>query len=729
MISEMAGDRQAGTDDAAQRAALECQQADGLVQQWLQAMAADDIVRQVLADRMLDAAIEKYGEVIRLTSPLEPLRGQAVFGYAHAVVLEWRRERELQPELSPAKAGGLKVVATGRLDRAESLLREMFARGVGLNTASQLVEVLLADWDLRARPQVLTEGLAVAREGIRRASHLDDAVQSGALTAEDAQDARAEAQFALAQVLAARPPDPAEPDETEATALAFRSACQSSVRQQGVLSRGFAREWGQWALHRARWGDVIEAFGYIESQLRHADPVGLRPGDIVREASGLTSVATGLALARGMAGRPEEAIEGLEAVRGLLWAAALSRHWTPQTHHAQLHPAVEDLTGRMPDAALVFLVPGPAAGIALVARHGEPARAELLPELTAAAVELHLGRFDSALKARRGRSENEEILVVGDEGLEDPTPQAQLDSLTSWLWDAAMRRVLACAGDSRRVVLVPTGLLVTAPLHAAWRREPGGRRRYVVDDVDVVYLPTAAMAPSSTPEALGPRSEILIVQEPRPVSARRLDTAETEAAAVAGAFPNATVLAHEQASREAVLDALPAHRLAHLICHGRSDPVSPLNSHLLFSNDEQLRVEDLLEHDLSSLRLAVLAACESASASTHLPEAVVSLPAALLSAGAGGVLGTLWEADDDTTALMMAVFYRNLANQKGGSADPARALTGAQIWMRDSTNAMKTEAFPAFVRPPTTRSEGARALWEAARTPALQWAGFIYSGL
>jgi CHAT domain-containing protein len=710
------------------RATLKCREADSLVWQWRQGMAVDNIVQQVLIDHTLDEAIEKYGEVVDLTSPLEPLRGQAVYGYANAVVLRCRRERQLNPQLSPVEADHLEVVATGRLDRAQSLLREMFAHGIGLNTATQFVEVLLADWDLRARPQALSEGLAVAHEGIRRASRLDDAVRSGVLTAEDVQNAWAEAQIALARVLAARPPDPAEPDETEATAAAFRSACQSSVGQL-VISRGFAHEWGRWALQRARWDDAIEAFSYIESELRDADHGDLRPEEILSESLDLTSVATDLALARGIAGRPEEAIEGLEAARGLLWGAALSRRRMPQADLTLLRPVVEDLTRRMPDATLAFLVPGSVAGVALVARHGEPIRSELLSELTATAVELHLGKFDGALKARRGRSEGKEILVIGDEGLEDLTPQAQLDALTSWLWDAAMRRVMAHTGDSHRLVLVPTGMLVAAPLHAAWRPQPGGHRRYVIDDMDVIYLPTAAMAPSPPSELLSPRTEILIVQEPRPAAARRLDMAETEAMAVARAFPNASVLAHEQATRESVLDALAAHRLAHLICHGRSDPVSPLNSHLLMSNDEQIRVEDLLERDLSNLRLAVLSACESASASTHLPEAVVSLPAALLAAGVGGVLGTLWEADDATTALMMAAFYRNLADQTGAPADPARALSQAQLWMRDSTNAMKTEAYSDIVRPPKTPSEAARALWQAARTPPLHWAGFIYSGL
>lgn len=716
--------------DAEERAARECREADGLVDQWRQAMATDDIMVQVMADPTLDEAIERYGRALALVDPFEPPGGRAIYGYVHAVILRCSRERQLRGELSADEAGEPEVISKGILGRAQSLARDMFSRGIALNTGPLLVEMLLADWDLRARADALEEGLAVAHEGIRRASHLDAAVRSGAIAAEDAEDARAEAQLALARVLAARPPDPQARDETEATAAAFRSACQRFAELGREVTRGSTRMWGEWALQRARWGDVVEAFSYIESALTNGDLAAVRPEDVVREMSSLTSVATNLAFARAMAGRPKEAIEGLEITRGLVWSAALSRRRTSPADLAGMRPAVDHLTATMPDATVVFLVPGSLAGIALLARHGEPVRAELLSELTATAVEWQLGRFDGALKARRGRSEGEEVLVVGDDGMEDLTPQARLDALTSWLWDAAMRRVLASAAGTSRIVMVPTGMLVAAPLHAAWRPQPGGRRRYVLDDVDVVYFPTAAMAPRDTPEPLGPQAEVLVVQEPQPVSARRLEMAQVEAAAVTHAFPNTTFLLHEQATREAVLEGLGNHRLAHLICHGRSDQVSPLKTHLVMSNDEQLNVEDLIERDLSTLRLVVLSACESASASTHLPEAAVSLPAALLSAGASGVLGTLWEADDAATALTMAVFYRNLTGRAATSrpVDPPRVLRDAQLWVRDSTNAMKAEAFPDFVRPPRMSSERAMALWAAARTPSLQWAGFVYSG-
>jgi CHAT domain-containing protein len=289
---------------------------------------------------------------------------------------------------------------------------------------------------------------------------------------------------------------------------------------------------------------------------------------------------------------------------------------------------------------------------------------------------------------------------------------------------------VARVAGSRRLVLIPTGLLVAAPLHAAWRPGPDRvSRRYVLDDIDVVYLPTAAMAPATTTEPVGPQSEILVLQEPQPVSARPLNMASAEAAAVTGAFPNATVLSHERATKEAVLDALTTARLAHLICHGQSDPVSPLDSHLLLSGDERLRVADLLERDLSRLRLAVLSACESATASTHLPEAAVSFPAALLAAGAGGVIGSLWEAEDEATTLLMARSYQDLGATTGTGIDPAQALTQAQAWMRDSTNAEKATAFPDLVRPPTSGSRTTAGLWGAARTSLLQWAAFTYSGL
>ena len=147
-------------------------------------MAADDIVQQVLADDLLDEAIEKYGEVVGLARQLEPLwtsdlclckcRGSAMPPGTAAESRDVARK-------GPRPGGrGHRQARSGRVPVAGDVRSRS-----GAQHGVQLVEVLLADWNLRAHPGTLTDGLAVAREGIRRASHLDDAVRSGALTDEE----------------------------------------------------------------------------------------------------------------------------------------------------------------------------------------------------------------------------------------------------------------------------------------------------------------------------------------------------------------------------------------------------------------------------------------------------------------------------------------------------------------------------------------------------------------
>ena len=48
---------------------------------------------------------------------------------------------------------------------------------------------------------------------------------------------------------------------------------------------------------------------------------------------------------------------------------------------------------------------------------------------------------------------------------------------------------------------------------------------------------------------------------------------------------------------------------------------------------------------------------------------------AFIDAGAGAVVSSLWDADDDQTALLMAAFHRHLA----AGVTPAQALRSAQL--------------------------------------------------
>ena len=69
-----------------------------------------------------------------------------------------------------------------------------------------------------------------------------------------------------------------------------------------------------------------------------------------------------------------------------------------------------------------------------------------------------------------------------------------------------------------------------------------------------------------------------------------------------------------------------------------------------------------------------------------LPDEVIGLPTALLQAGAGGVLATWWPVPDDVALAVMLAFYEHW-NPAATDSSPIVALTRAQQWLRDASNA------------------------------------------
>jgi CHAT domain-containing protein len=78
---------------------------------------------------------------------------------------------------------------------------------------------------------------------------------------------------------------------------------------------------------------------------------------------------------------------------------------------------------------------------------------------------------------------------------------------------------------------------------------------------------------------------------------------------------------------------------------------------------------------LGNLRLAILSACQTLSRREGGSYSYDGLAEAFLAAGAGGVIGSLWAIDDETTTRLMARLHRELA---AGLA-PAEALRSAQL--------------------------------------------------
>ena len=97
-------------------------------------------------------------------------------------------------------------------------------------------------------------------------------------------------------------------------------------------------------------------------------------------------------------------------------------------------------------------------------------------------------------------------------------------------------------------------------------------------------------------------------------------------------------------------------------------------------------------------RLTVLSACDTDRPGAPLPDEVVSLPSALIQAGAAGVVASQWAVRGEAVSLLMARFYQSW---RTGGLQPAAALREAQRWLRETTNREKIEDLAPALRPPT----------------------------
>lgn len=390
-------------------------------------------------------------------------------------------------------------------------------------------------------------------------------------------------------------------------------------------------------------------------------------------------------------------------------------------------PTMDDVERAARDEPLVYLVAASPGGLALVVRGRDVVHVPL-DGLTADALAQVASDFLAAhMPYRAGQAGSE----VGWD--------ACLDQTTRWLWDEVMDPVAAEVAGQPGAVLVAGGLLGLLPLHAAWRPDPQAPtgRRYLLDDLDVRYIPNARALTTARALATAPPGPLVAVGDPpRAGRLSRLSWPPSEIAVAAAGFAgSAQLITGADATAEAVRQALAGAGTAHFACHGVAELDSPLDSRLQLAGETDLRLRDLLAMRLR-LRLAVLSACETLPPGTDLPDEVISLPTGLLQAGAAGVVASMWAVPDRATAMLMTEFYRGW-RQDG--LTPAGALRRAQQWLRDTTNGEKIKQYRQALAeragwlPSQAGSDLMLALEfqdPGAREQAglAAWAGFAYVG-
>ncbi|WP_131803643.1 CHAT domain-containing protein, partial [Pseudofrankia sp. EUN1h] len=301
--------------------------------------------------------------------------------------------------------------------------------------------------------------------------------------------------------------------------------------------------------------------------------------------------------------------------------------------------------------------------------------------------------------------------------LDDTTSAAQgrVGEILGWLWDVLAGPVLdrlgivgptTDGGRWPRLWWCTSGLLSFLPVHAAGhhhtRFDPAPAT--VLDRVIPSYTPTIR-ALAHTRHTGRPRADsrvalredgrLVAVAMPHTPDAPDLPGALAETSALQARFPGQVdVLTGPEATRQTVLDRLPAGRWAHFACHGAAELADPSTSRLLLA-DQPLTVLDVARLQLHDAELAFLSACSTAMPGSRLTDEAIHLASAFQLAGYRHVIAALWPIGDQHAVNIAHDIYTTLTD----SGDTAAAVH--------------------------TAARGSRSLW--ARMPAV-WASHIHVG-
>ena len=296
-----------------------------------------------------------------------------------------------------------------------------------------------------------------------------------------------------------------------------------------------------------------------------------------------------------------------------------------------------------------------------------------------AAVVYHLGRTGSfALAVTSGSASVHRIELdeaAASRLIEDFRAQPSLSSGSAKTLAARLLAPLAPLGGEhlRRLWIVPDGALAFLPFEALpWKG------RYLVDAFEAAYLPAASFLRGRPASGGAPRwpweRELVAYAEPDPARARlqpgderwsSLPQSGPEVDAIARLLPGrAMVLRGASVPAPAVLKQAGGVPILHLATHGAGDPEAPERNRLLVGAS-YIYGGQLSPGSLSSLRLAVLSACETDTGPLRRGEGVQSLARDFLLAGAGATVASLWKVDDLATRLFMERFYSRYA--RGGT--------------------------------------------------------------
>jgi len=301
------------------------------------------------------------------------------------------------------------------------------------------------------------------------------------------------------------------------------------------------------------------------------------------------------------------------------------------------------------DTQKLLGVRGDEAGIRGVAMAGAAGEHEMTPSAMMAA---------ATRRALMATPPDGEVVSAEARRLLDENARRFLGFAFEWLDEQR-------ASGKKHLIVVTSGPLHFYPVHLL-----GVAGKVLADDWIVTYLPSVDLLRRvhTTPRPReGAAVFALSYAAAASGGAQALPNAIEEGRTVAQALKVALV-PEAQATPRRGLPALQPARHVHIVCHGEHDVAAPSLQNLRLQPDLQvpdddgrLYATDLLALDLQGLSVLSLSACETALGRFDLGDNLLGLAANALARGADCVVGTLWQAADDASAVFFGEFYKQVA--------------------------------------------------------------------
>ncbi|MEZ5308289.1 MAG: CHAT domain-containing tetratricopeptide repeat protein [Pyrinomonadaceae bacterium] len=212
------------------------------------------------------------------------------------------------------------------------------------------------------------------------------------------------------------------------------------------------------------------------------------------------------------------------------------------------------------------------------------------------------------------------------------------------------------------VVIVPVSVLYYVPFQALFDGE-----NYMIEAREIVLSPSAAIWSANSERVLLDKRKSFVMS----FSDEGIPYADMEARNVSKLLGDIAPFCGEESTINRFVENSADVDIIHLACHGEFRADNPQYSNLRLA-DGFLTVGDIANQKLGA-KLVTLSACETGLNKIYAGDEILGLARGFLSAGARGILMSLWTVNDKSTSMLMSSFYKHLEE----STTPATALRAA----------------------------------------------------